>query len=105
MKDKTKRRLNKAKLILLGDMRDGIDFIISCTSAIFWIWLEVIFLKFFFTFAFGIVGYITGGGYPEAIRQLLINKGLIDTLILAFVLLQLITRIRIPFQRKFKEKK
>jgi len=101
MKKKTKERLIKYRNIVFGDINDGLDFGVSCVSAIFWIWLEVMFLKFFFTFAFGIVGYMIGD-YPEAARQVLINSDLKDGLIIVFILIQLILRIKIPLNRKFK---
>lgn len=97
--------------IFFVDGKNSFQRIISLASALFWTWLEVMFLKFFFIFAFGIVGYILGssgafyeGSFEFSYETILNNVNLIEVLIPLLVLIIFILRVPIYYKKEIKKR-
>lgn len=80
--------------IWFADAKSTWERIICIFSALFWISVEIFFLRFFLTFAFGLVAYISTDSYSYTWETLIINSGLINNLVIILVLI--ITIFRIP---------
>lgn len=100
---KLKKIINSWINIFFADAKTTFERGMSICSALFWLWLEISFLKFFFGYAFGIAGYLIGGTFQYSVDTLLKNKELIDNLIVAIVLIITITRIPIYKNKEIKE--
>lgn len=107
---KMKNRKKKLKIvytilnIIFADAKSTIERIVSLFSALFWTWLEFSFFKFFFTYAFGFAGYITGGSYKYSYDMMINNKDFINTICLVVIVLIFITRIGLYKKKEIKEK-
>lgn len=99
-----KKNVKRAFDIFFADAKNTFDRIISIFSAFFWIWLEWSFMIFFFTYAFGFIGYLNGG-YPESLRLIQENRAFWDKIALVFVLLITVLRIPLYNKKEVKSKK
>lgn len=80
--------------ILFADAKLTWERLVCICSALFWIWLEIMFVKFFFTFAFGIVAYVSTSSYALTWETLVNNYELRNALTIGIVLI--ITVFRLP---------
>lgn len=94
-----KKQLKRAWNIFWADGKLSYERVTSLFSALFWCWLEWTFLKFFFTYAFGMY-YAVNGNYPEAVQTILRNQDLINDMIVGFTLLIFVLRIPIHIKKE-----
>lgn len=97
-KTNIKEKLLFAADIFFADAKGTFQRVMCLGSALFWTWLELTFFVFFFTYAFGLAGYIVGGSYAYSFETIRNNKELVDALIKCFVLIIFV--FRIPFHYK-----
>ena len=83
--------------ILFADAKLTKERVVCLVSALFWTWLEFMFLKFFFAFAFGMY-YANYGMYPEAL--VMVTQSRIFTTILTWLVVLFIFFTRIPLYKK-----
>ena len=100
---KTKKKIDIVMNIIFADAKNSWDRMTSLVSAIFWTWLELTFLVFFFTYSFGIAGYIVGGSYAYSFETLRANKDFMHIFIWAFVVLIFVLRIPIHYGKKVEK--
>lgn len=104
-KNQLKEGFKKAIEIWFADGKTTLERIMALFSALFWTWLDFSFLVFFFTFAFGIAGYVIGGSYPYSWETIKNNRSFMDALIKAFVLIIFILRVPIRYEKKITSSK
>lgn len=89
--------------IIFADAKLTWERLVCIFSALFWIWLEISFIKFFFNFAFGMVAYVATDSFALSWETLIINNGLINTLTIILVLVITIFRIPLFKPKQIKE--
>ena len=98
--------------IFFADAKQTFSRVVSIFSALFWTWLELMFLKFFFVFAFGLAGYILGdagtalgsGSFEYSYETILKNTVLMDSLVKALVIIIFILRVPIHYRKEIKKR-
>ena len=105
MKTKTNKNMYKpvkrAFNIFFRDAKSTFDRIMCICSALFWVWLEFMFLRFFFTYAFGMY-YAVNGQYPQALSLILENKDFIQAITIGIVLITTVFRIPLYIKKEIK---
>ena len=110
---KIEKKFKQGFDIFFADAKQTWERIICIFSAVFWTWLEVMFLKFFFIFAFGLTGYILGdggttlgsGSFEYSYQTILDNKNLMDAVITALVLIIFILRVPLHYKKEVNKQK
>ncbi len=93
-KQKIKKIISGSLKIIFADATLTWERIVCILSALFWLWLEITFVRFFIFYAFGIVGYVVGDGFKYSLEILTSNKEVISNLTL--ILVMFITVFRLP---------
>jgi len=84
--------------IFFGDAKDSFTRGVSMLSALFWTWLEFMFLKFILTYIFGIAGYImSDGDYGVSVMTMIQGADFIVALTTIYVLIVFLFRMKITY--------
>jgi len=101
-KDKIRKLALRVFKIWFADAKSTFDRVVNLFSALFWTWLEFTFLKVILTYTFGIAGYVLGGTYEYSYDMMITNKGLINGLILIYILITFIVRVPLYIKKEIK---
>ena len=100
-----KQKILFAMDIFFADGKQTFQRVLCIYSALFWTWLELTFFVFFFTYSFGLAGYLVGGSYAYSFETIRNNKELMDALIKCFVLITFVFRIPFHYKKEIRKRK
>lgn len=102
--NKIKKIVIKIFNIWFADGKDTLSRVMAIFSALFWTWLEVSFLYFFFSFAFGFSAYIPGNNnYQTALDFFKAYPNLINSLVIIIVITIFVMRVPIYYKKEIKK--
>jgi len=100
----TKKDVKRAFKIFFADADNAFSRLASIISGLFWLYFNVLFFKFFLTYALGLSAYImSGDSYSVSWSIIQENRELISTLSLVFSLIIMVMRIPLYTRKEVKK--